>query len=144
MAAPHRFCDNRVYPVCRTASPLMNYFVEAKQAVERLHHCTAVHVETVRVRHADATTVIWDGDVEVFALEGFRGADCCYVWGFDNEREGGKLEFISVPAARNTTTPLAAVVAVVDWEKNHSRRPIPVPSGRIRGMVEAVAGVGKV
>jgi hypothetical protein len=117
----------------------MSYLPQAQQAVQRLHKCTAVHVETVRVRHTTGREVICDADVEVFALDGSHEADCCYVWAFENEQQPGKLEVVSVPATSGMTTPSAAVLAVVDWEKRYSngRRLLSVPTNKVcpRGSV---------
>jgi hypothetical protein len=48
----------------------VRYISEAKAAVERLHRCKAIHVETIPVHHWQSHEVHWEGDVEVFALEG--------------------------------------------------------------------------
>ena len=118
----------------------MDYLLQARHAVERLHQCTAVHVETVPVRHSRGDQTIFEGDVEVFTLEGFKGADCCYVWGFRHKDEPGKFEFISVPAGKNLLTPTAAVLAVLEWEKKHGtmreRLVVPTPRKEIQGAGE--------
>ena len=104
----------------------MDYLAQAKQAVERLHKCIACHVETVHVCTRAGETV-WTGNVEVFALEGFVGADCCYVWGFELVENSGKFDFVSVPATGSAVTPTAAVQAVLDWDEKHGRQRTPLP-----------------
>lgn len=96
----------------------MCYISDAKAAVQRLHNCTAVHVETVPVSQSHNGDTIWDGNVEVFALEGCVEADCCYVWGRPGDRRNTQ-DFISVPASREAKTPTAAILAVLEWEAKH-------------------------
>ena len=115
--------------------------LQARQAAERLHHCTAVHVETVPVRYKEGTSTIREADIEVFALEGFTGADCCYVWGFENQRERGKLEFVSVTAVRNVSTPSAAVLAVLEWKKQRVREALPFMARHLGSNWEPISPV---
>ena len=49
-------------------------------AVSELHGAPARHLETVRVREVHAGAVAWEGEVEVFALEGHPQAERCYAW----------------------------------------------------------------
>ena len=95
----------------------MSYLKQAQQAIEGLHLCDARHIATVRVCEHNAGRKIWDGDVEVFQLQGFASADRSYVWGYSNEQRNGALDFISVPATPPITTPAAAVLAVLAWEE---------------------------
>jgi hypothetical protein len=98
------------------------YVQEAKAAVEKLHRCAAVHVETIPVCHARGKVKVWEGEVEVFALEGTKEADCCFVWSYIDQRST-RREFISVPAVPPILTPSAAVKAVLEWEsKNEEPR----------------------
>lgn len=94
----------------------MSYLLQAKEAVRRLHRCEAFHVETVHVRESRGGKVVWDSPVEVFALDGCRESDCCFVWSYVNQQAEGKLEFISVPAVDPITTPTKAVLSVLEWE----------------------------
>src|SRR5687767_10673883 len=94
----------------------MCYISEAKAAVERLHRCNAIHVETIPINGRQTLLKQWVGDVEVFALEGCAEADCCFVWSYRNDTENGKREFVSVPAIPPIVTPSKAVLAVVEWE----------------------------
>ena len=95
----------------------MTFLDQAKHAVERLLRCNAVHVETTRVCQI-VGNIIWDADIEVFALDGYSGAQCCYVWGLESE-DDGKFEFVVVPSDWKCPTPTAAVHAVLDWENRH-------------------------
>src|SRR5688572_25758774 len=90
----------------------MCYISEAKAAVERLHRCKAIHVETVPVSQHRAGNKLGNGNVEVFVLEGSSEADCCFVWGHVNA-ENDELEFTSVPAVDPIVTPSKAVLAVL-------------------------------
>ena len=64
----------------------------------------------------------WKGDVEVFALDGSPEADCCFVWSFNNEQNGGKREFVSFPAVPPILSAAKAIVAVLEWEARVARK----------------------
>jgi hypothetical protein len=99
----------------------INYLSQAKHAVERLHLCAANHVETVRVCEYSVGRKIWDADVEIFDLQGYAVAERSYVWGYQNEKRNGDLDFISVPATPSITNASAAVAAVLAWEEKLRR-----------------------
>ena len=99
----------------------MCYISEARAAVERLHRCKAIYVETVPVSHHKTGNKLGDLNVEIFALEGCSEADCCFVWSHLNG-EKDKLEFTSVPAVYPIVTPSKAVLAVLEWEAKMAKK----------------------
>jgi hypothetical protein len=91
----------------------MDYLAEAKTAVERSHHCTATHLETVPVKEVFQGKTAWEGDVEIFALTGHPKAKRAYAWGYPNEERGGKLDFVTVLEIPPVTSPQTAVKAAI-------------------------------
>jgi len=54
-------------------------------AIQELHKCGAVHRQTVPVHEVFRGKIIWQGEVEVFDLNGHPKAKRCYAW---SHREG--------------------------------------------------------
>ncbi len=50
-----------------------------REAVERLHNCTATHRESVGVREEYRDQIAWEGMVEVFDVD-HPDTDTCYAW----------------------------------------------------------------
>ena len=91
----------------------MNYLAEAKTAVEKSHGCTAKHLETVPVREVFQGKPAWEGNVEVFGIEGHPKAKRAYAWGYPNEKRGGKFDFVTVLEVPPVTSPQTAVKAAI-------------------------------
>lgn len=53
---------------------------DLKQAVERLHNCTATHIEDVAIIEKFGEQTVWSGSVSVFKIEGNEKTDTCYAW----------------------------------------------------------------
>ncbi len=51
-----------------------------RQAVERIHRCSATFRRTEHVREVLAGRPMWVGDVAVFDLQGHPSASVCYAW----------------------------------------------------------------
>lgn len=91
----------------------MDYLAEAKVAVEKSHGVTARHEKTVPVTEMFKCQVAWDGEVEVFAIEGHPKVKRCYVWGYANEKRGGKYDFVTVLEIPPVVSPETAVKIVI-------------------------------
>ena len=59
----------------------MSYLTELRATIRRLHECEASHTRTEAVREVINGQVLWDGNVEVFALLGHDRALRCYAEG---------------------------------------------------------------
>ena len=91
------------------------------RAVERLHGHTAIWEHTVSVQESFQGRPVWEGDVEVFRLDGAPGATRCYAWNHDIE--GGRQKFYAVLHAGPIDSPAAAVRASIVQEFRHQRGP---------------------
>jgi hypothetical protein len=80
-------------------------------AIRHMHGCEAVHVESVPVRETFKGSVVWEGEVQVFALAGHPTAKRCYAW--SHATEGTKRQFYAVLHAPPVDSPLAAVRASI-------------------------------
>lgn len=94
----------------------MNYLETLKEAVQAMHGCPASHCATYYVSHLFNNKVVWEGDVEIFRLEGCK-AEKCYAWGWE---ENGKLETVAVLEMPPVIGPEEAVMA---WCRTNLQTP---------------------
>lgn len=81
-------------------------------AIRYLHNCGAKHVETVHVREeAPNGELVWEGDVEVFALSGHVGAKRAYAW--SEATKADRRRFFAVLHAAGVDSAVAAVRASI-------------------------------
>lgn len=74
----------------------MNGEHELCRAVEQIHICRATWKGSARVREEHAGEIVWEGHVELFALENHPTASICYAWEEPPETEGGKPKVYTV------------------------------------------------
>jgi len=76
----------------------MTYIEALQDAIQKTHGCASVHVESVSVHEVFRGETVWDGMVEVFALEGHGKARHCYAWGYqDDSGHGQYVAVLDVP-----------------------------------------------
>ncbi len=80
------------------------------KAFRDLHDCKADHVETVPVIETYKGQTVWEGDVEVFSLEGHPKAAWGYAWAFD---KGAGSEIVAVLELPPVISPKTAIQAFV-------------------------------
>lgn len=88
----------------------MNYLDQLHRAVEEANGCPATHEKTTPIREEDAGRVIFDGEVETFALSGHATAAHCYAWGYP---ENGMLHVTSILEIPPVDSPEMAVKAAI-------------------------------
>jgi len=84
--------------------------------VQHLHHCDAAHVRSVQVTEFFQGRVIWDGEVEVFALRGHPKTKTCYAWSRADGRHDEHEKFITVLELPPVDSPQAAVKVAIASE----------------------------
>jgi hypothetical protein len=87
----------------------MEYLAELRATIRRLHRCEASHTRTEAVKEVVNGQVMWEGNVEVFALLGHDDALRCYAWG--HLHEDGKWEVTTVLAIPPVVSAPTAVIA---------------------------------
>jgi hypothetical protein len=85
-------------------------------AVQHLHNCEAVYLRAVPVKEYFQGRLIWDGDVEVFALRGHSNATRCYAWSHAEGRRDEKEKFIAVLELAPVNSPESAVKVAIASE----------------------------
>src|SRR6266404_9826967 len=89
---------------------------ELKNAVERMHHCSARLIQSVPIREWFEHETVWESAVHIFDLEGHPTASRAYAWsssieGSDNRR------FFAVLHQPPITSPVDAVRAAIVAEQ---------------------------
>lgn len=87
----------------------MDYLAELRATIRRLYKCEASHTRTEGVKEVVNGQVMWEGNVEVFALLGHDEALRCYAWGHLDEAE--KWEVTTVLAIPPVISASSAVIA---------------------------------
>src|ERR1700722_3576453 len=72
----------------------LDYLTRLQFAIRQAHNCDAFHNHTVHVHEMLAGKTVWEGDVEVFNLDGHAEAKKCYAWEY--QMEGNGRRFVTV------------------------------------------------
>jgi len=97
---------------------MKSHIKELITTIKNLHGIESTHVETVHVKESFNGKTVWEGDVEVFELQGHPKAKRAYAWihGLDDTKAKRHVTVLAVPPI---TSPDAAVKAVIvnDYRK---------------------------
>jgi hypothetical protein len=98
----------------------MSYIAELRATVRRLHACEAAHSRTEAVREVVQGRVLWEGNVEVFALLGHDRALRCYAWGHLNDVGQWEVTTVlAIPPVVSAQTAVLAAIAARIKENEH-------------------------
>jgi hypothetical protein len=87
---------------------------QLKQAVERMHYCSARAVQSIPVSMTHEGALVWEGVVHVFELSGHLKAKA-YAWSSQIDASDKRRVFV-VLHLPPVTSPLAAVRAAIGGE----------------------------
>ena len=90
--------------------------------VASLHGGSPRWLETAPVRLEGSMGLVWEGDVEVFALDDHAQADRAFAWEEPPETEGGKARVFAVLAVPPVVTAEDAVRASIVQRVRETRR----------------------
>jgi hypothetical protein len=93
----------------------MSHIEELREAIHQLHGATATHRESVPVKEVFNGTIVWDGIVEVFHLEGHPKANTAYAWLHD-AGDSKPVQHVTVLHVPPVVSPLTAVRAFIVQE----------------------------
>ena len=101
-----------------------DYLARVQVAVSQLHNCGALWRETVPVHETFQGQTVWQGEVEVFDLNGHPKAKRAYAW---SHREGANDEgerFVAVLEVPPVESPVTAVRASImaDRQKRRAKK----------------------
>lgn len=96
--------------------------VEALQeAIRNLHGCESAWLESVPVKEVFMDQPVWEGEVQVFELQGHPTATRCYAW--SHAVEGSeRRRFVAVLHQGPVDSPQKAVQAAVvdEWRRQRA------------------------
>ena len=90
----------------------MNSYIAAlSDGIRATHNCECAHAGTSHVHEQMDGETVWEGDVEIFDLEGHPEATKAFAWGWDVEGEVRCLAIINVPPIESPREAVQAAIA---------------------------------
>ena len=100
----------------------MDYIGELIAAFSKLHGCDAAYLETVPVVEEFQGKTIWQGDVEVFELEGHPKATRGYGWSHVTGEHDQGRRYFTILELPPVDSPQTAVKAAIMSEIQNARK----------------------
>jgi hypothetical protein len=94
----------------------VGYIARVQVAVSQLHNCGAMWRETVPVQEVFQGRTIWQGEVEVFDLNGHPKAKRAYGWSHKSGKDDSDERFVTVLEISPVTSPESAVKVAIAAE----------------------------
>jgi hypothetical protein len=86
------------------------YLAALIKAFRDLHGCQAIHVETVPVIETWQGKTVWEGEVEVFELNGHPKASKGYAWAYDKAKGSEIVAVLELPPVISPKTAVQASI----------------------------------
>jgi hypothetical protein len=99
----------------------MDYIEEIQAAILKLHGCTSTYVESVPVHEEFQGETVWQGEVEVFDLDGHPKAKRAYGWGHASGEDDQARRYVTVLELPPVNSPQTAVKAAIMQEVKSGR-----------------------
>jgi hypothetical protein len=93
-----------------------DYLAQVQVAIQQLHQCGAMHRATVPVHEVFRGKTVWQGDVEVFDINGHPKAKRCYAWSHLDGANDERTRFVAVLEIPPVSSPETAVKIAVAAE----------------------------
>ena len=90
-----------------------DYIAQLQVAVSQLHDCGALWRETVAVHEVFQGKTAWQGNVEVFDLNGHPKAKRAYAWSHLDGLKDERTNYVAVLEIPPVTSPETAVKAAI-------------------------------
>jgi hypothetical protein len=97
----------------RLLAKRMDYILQLKEAILRLHGCESEYTETVPVTETFQGETVWQGDVEVFDIRGHPKAKRAYAWSHatgENDHARRYVAVLELPPVNSAHTAVKAAV----------------------------------
>ena len=99
---------------------MKDYIAKLQKVIRHLYGCESVYVSTTPIREFFQGRLVWDGEVEIFAIEGHPKASTCYAWAYPGE--DGKKHYTAILKIPPVDSPQSAVkAALVTQVKNETK-----------------------
>jgi hypothetical protein len=90
--------------------------------INQLHGCGSKHIESVAVEEVYEGKIVWQGLVEVFALQGHPKAKRAYAWSHVHGKKDDDERFITVLELPPVVSPETAVKVAIASEVRAAQR----------------------
>lgn len=91
---------------------MSEYIDNLMEAITAMHECRCNHFGTEHVKEEHEGELVWEGDVEIFQLEGHPKANVAYGWGWeDDQKEIQYIGILQVPPVEDAATAVRAAIA---------------------------------
>jgi len=91
----------------------MTYLEGLTNAILQTHGVEARHIQTVHLVEIFMAGFAWEGEVEVFQVQHLSGATRCYAWGYPNDENPSRYDYVCVLGIGFVVSPRNAVVAAI-------------------------------
>jgi hypothetical protein len=97
---------------------MKSHIDELTTTIKNLHGVESTHIQTVHVKESFDGKMVWEGDVEVFELQGHPKAKQAYAWihGLDDTQAKRHVTVLAVPPITSPETAVKAVI-VHDYQQ---------------------------
>ncbi len=91
----------------------INYIQKELQgAIQNLHSCNSIWIESVPVKEIFEGETVWEGTVQIFQLTDHPTAKKCYAWSYQVD-DSVKRKFVAVLHQDPVKSPVDAVKAFI-------------------------------
>ena len=97
----------------------MEYVAELRSTIRRLYCCEASHSRTEYVKEVVNGQLMWEGNVEVFALVGHNEALRCYAWGHLHDGQWEVTTVLAIPPVVSASSAVIAAFIARVKEREH-------------------------
>lgn len=91
---------------------MSDYIDNLGKAITAMHECRCSHFGTEKIKEEHGGQAVWEGDVEIFQLEGHPKANVAYGWGWsDDKNEIQYIGILNVPPIDSAADAVKAAIA---------------------------------
>jgi hypothetical protein len=99
---------------------MKDYIPKLQTVILDLHGCESVHISTTAIREFFQGQLVWDGDVETFAIKNHPQASRCYAWAYQGD--DGQEHYTAVLELPPVSSPQSAVKAALVAQVKNERK----------------------
>jgi len=91
---------------------MSEYIDNLSKAITAMHECRCSHFGTEHIKEEFEGKDVWEGDVEIFQLEGHPKANVAYGWGWQDDKD--EIQYIgvlNVPPIESAADAVKAAIA---------------------------------
>ena len=91
---------------------MSEYIDNLGKAITAMHECRCSHFGTEKIKEEHDGQIVWEGDVEIFQLQGHADANVAYGWGWEDcHKEIQYIGILNVPPIESAADAVRAAIA---------------------------------